>query len=65
MCFPSFPGFAGRLFATEDKDFSRALVRAYNDWHIESWWGAYPGRFIPMALPRAGSRSRPPTGRRT
>jgi predicted TIM-barrel fold metal-dependent hydrolase len=51
MCFPSFPGFAGRLFATEDKDFSRALVQAYNDWHIEGWAGAYPGRFIPMALP--------------
>jgi predicted TIM-barrel fold metal-dependent hydrolase len=51
MCFPSFPGFAGRLFGTEDRDFSRALVQAYNDWHIESWCGAYPGRFIPMALP--------------
>jgi predicted TIM-barrel fold metal-dependent hydrolase len=51
MCFPSFPGFAGRLFATDDKDFSLALVRAYNDWHIDEWCGAYPGRFIPMALP--------------
>ncbi|MGX1809163.1 amidohydrolase family protein [Nocardia sp. NPDC055321] len=51
MNFPSFPGFAGRLFATEDSDFSLALVRAYNDWHIDEWCGAYPGRFIPMALP--------------
>ena len=51
MNFPSFPGFAARLFATEDSDFSQALVRAYNDWHIEEWCGAYPGRFIPMALP--------------
>ena len=51
MCFPSFPGFAGRLFATEDPDFSLALVQAYNDWHIDEWAGAYPGRFIPMALP--------------
>ncbi|WP_157117562.1 amidohydrolase family protein [Nocardia vaccinii] len=51
MNFPSFPGFAARLFATEDPDFSLALVRAYNDWHIEEWCGAYPGRFIPMALP--------------
>ncbi|MGW0027941.1 amidohydrolase family protein [Rhodococcus sp. NPDC003383] len=51
MNFPSFPGFAGRLFATEDPDFSLALVRAYNDWHIDEWCGAYPGRFIPMALP--------------
>ncbi|UBV17574.1 amidohydrolase family protein [Mycolicibacterium fortuitum] len=51
ICFPSFPGFAGRLFATEDPEFSLALVRAYNDWHIDEWCGAYPARFIPMALP--------------
>lgn len=51
MNFPSFPGFAARLFATDDHDFSLALVRAYNDWHIDEWRGAYPGRFIPMALP--------------
>ncbi|WP_019927226.1 amidohydrolase family protein [Nocardia sp. BMG111209] len=51
MNFPSFPGFAARLFATDDPDFSLALVRAYNDWHIDEWCGAYPGRFIPMALP--------------
>jgi predicted TIM-barrel fold metal-dependent hydrolase len=51
MNFPSFPGFAARLFATEDPEFSLALVRAYNDWHIDDWCGAYPGRFIPMALP--------------
>jgi predicted TIM-barrel fold metal-dependent hydrolase len=51
MCFPSFPGFAGRLFATEDSDFSLALVQAYNDWHIDEWCGAYPARFIPMAIP--------------
>jgi predicted TIM-barrel fold metal-dependent hydrolase len=51
VCFPSFPGFAGRLFATEDPEFSVALVQAYNDWHIDEWCGAYPARFIPMALP--------------
>jgi predicted TIM-barrel fold metal-dependent hydrolase len=51
ICFPSFPGFAGRLFATEDHDFSVAVLRAYNDWHVEEWCGAYPARFIPMCLP--------------
>ncbi|ORV16635.1 amidohydrolase family protein [Mycobacterium celatum] len=51
ICFPSFPGFAGRLFATEDPDFSLALLQAYNDWHVEEWCGAYPARFIPMCLP--------------
>jgi predicted TIM-barrel fold metal-dependent hydrolase len=51
ICFPSFPGFAGRLFATDDPEFSIALVQAYNDWHIDEWCGAYPARFIPMAIP--------------
>jgi predicted TIM-barrel fold metal-dependent hydrolase len=51
ICFPTFPGFAGRLFATEDHEFGLALVRAYNDWHVEEWCGAYPARFIPMCLP--------------
>jgi hypothetical protein len=27
------------------------MLRAYNDWHIESWCGAYPGRFIPLSIP--------------
>lgn len=52
MCFPSFPGFSGRLFAAaEDKELAAALIRAYNDWHVGDWCGAYPGRFIPMGLP--------------
>ncbi|HET6963323.1 MAG TPA: amidohydrolase family protein [Acidimicrobiales bacterium] len=52
LCFPSFPQFCGQLFArTEDKDVALAMVRAYNDWHIDEWCGSYPGRFIPCALP--------------
>jgi predicted TIM-barrel fold metal-dependent hydrolase len=54
MCFPSFPQFTGQLFARtaqSDPELGLALLRAYNDWHIEEWCGAYPGRFIPLALP--------------
>ncbi|HUJ65099.1 MAG TPA: amidohydrolase family protein, partial [Acidimicrobiales bacterium] len=52
MCFPSFPGFSGRLFAAcQDKDLALSVLRAYNDWHIDEWCGSYPGRFIPMTLP--------------
>ncbi|MGH3542409.1 MAG: amidohydrolase family protein [Mycobacterium sp.] len=52
LCFPSFPQFCGQLFArTEDKDVALAMVRAYNDWHIDEWCGSHPGRFIPCALP--------------
>ncbi len=51
MNFPSFPTFTARTFASDDPELSGALVRAYNDWHIDEWCGAYPGRFIPMAVP--------------
>jgi predicted TIM-barrel fold metal-dependent hydrolase len=52
LCFPTFPQFCGQLFArTEDKDVALAMVRAYNDWHIDEWCGSQPGRFIPCALP--------------
>ena len=52
LCFPSFPQFCGQLFArTEDKDVALAMVRAYNDWHIDEWCGTHPGRFIPCPLP--------------
>lgn len=52
MNFPSFPGFAGRLFAhAKNLDISLQMVRAYNDWHIDEWCGTYPGRMIPLAIP--------------
>ena len=52
LCFPSFTGFCGQLFArTEDKDVALAMIQAYNDWHIDEWCGTHPGRFIPCALP--------------
>jgi predicted TIM-barrel fold metal-dependent hydrolase len=51
MNFPSFPTFTARTFLSDDRQLSDALVRAYNDWHIDQWCGAYPGRFIPMAVP--------------
>jgi hypothetical protein len=47
MCFPSFPGFAGRLFATHsDKDLALAVTQAYNDWHIDEWCGSYAGHDV-------------------
>jgi predicted TIM-barrel fold metal-dependent hydrolase len=52
MCFPSFPRFCGQLFMeTSDTNQAAAMIRAYNDWHIDEWAGTYPGRFIPLALP--------------
>ena len=51
MCFPSFPGFAAGCSPPRTRSSRLALVQAYNDWHIDEWCGAYPARFIPMALP--------------
>lgn len=52
ICFPSFPGFVGQLWAScKDKTQARVMLQAYNDWHIDEWCGAAPGRFIPLALP--------------
>lgn len=50
--FPSFPGFAGRIFdQSDDKDLALVMTRAYNDWHIDEWCGKHPGRMIPLAIP--------------
>jgi predicted TIM-barrel fold metal-dependent hydrolase len=53
MCFPTFAGFAGTHLATaaaKDPESGRAVVSAYNDWHIDEWCGSYPGRFLPLGL---------------
>jgi len=51
ICFGSFVGFEGSLFLScEDKANAYTLIQAYNDWHIDEWCGAYPGRFIPLAI---------------
>lgn len=51
--FPSFvSGFAGTKFATRnDPDLGLAVMRAWNDWHIEAWTAPYPDRIIPCQLP--------------
>jgi predicted TIM-barrel fold metal-dependent hydrolase len=53
MCFATFPGFNGTHLArigAETPDLTAAVVSAFNDWHIDDWCGAYPGRFIPLAI---------------
>src|SRR3954452_14238679 len=51
LCFPSFPTISGALFTTRgEPEISEVMVRAYNDWHLEDWCGAYPDRFIPLGI---------------
>ena len=50
--FPSALGFGGvRLTMLTDAEFVLALVRAYNDWHLEEWAGSHPDRIIPCQIP--------------
>lgn len=53
LCFPSFlPGFVGQRLTLwpDDSDLAFAAMRAYNDWHLETWCGASPERFIPQQI---------------
>lgn len=52
MCFPTFAGFAGMNLArsTIDRDLTKIVVSAYNDWHIDELAGEHPGRFMPLAI---------------
>jgi predicted TIM-barrel fold metal-dependent hydrolase len=48
LCFPQFPGFGGRAFSVKgvDPSLAKAVIEAYNDWHVDEWCAAAPGRFI-------------------
>jgi predicted TIM-barrel fold metal-dependent hydrolase len=48
--FVQFPGTLFAVFAHRDPEQATEMIRAYNDWHIDEWCGAYPDRFIPLAL---------------
>jgi predicted TIM-barrel fold metal-dependent hydrolase len=51
LCFPSLPRFCGQLFYEgKDKELGLACLQAWNDWMVEEWCGADPGRFIPLML---------------
>jgi predicted TIM-barrel fold metal-dependent hydrolase len=51
MLFPSFPRYCGQVFhEAKDKDLALLCVRAWNDFILEEFAAAYPGRFIPMMI---------------
>ena len=51
MCFPTMAGFNARTFVEAgDRELSFVMLQAYNDWHIEEWCAAYPGRLLPLAI---------------
>ena len=51
MNFPTMAGWNARTFAEGDnKELGLVMLRAYNDWVIDEWCAAYPGRFIPLGI---------------
>jgi predicted TIM-barrel fold metal-dependent hydrolase len=50
--FPSFlAGFAGQKFSdANDQALGLATMRAWNDWHIDTWCGSHPTRLIPCQI---------------
>jgi predicted TIM-barrel fold metal-dependent hydrolase len=51
LMFPTFAGFDGSWFwDAKDKENTKRVMRAYNDWHIDEWCGPYQGRYFPTGL---------------
>ena len=51
MNFPTMAGFNARTFTeSKDKEIALVMLRAYNDWAIDEWCAAHPGRFIPLGM---------------
>jgi predicted TIM-barrel fold metal-dependent hydrolase len=51
MLFPSFPRYCGQVFTeAKDRDLALVCVQAWNDFILEEFAAAYPGRFIPMMI---------------
>ncbi len=49
--FPNWTGFSGQVLNQgPDRDVNLVMIRAYNDWHVDEWCGAYPDRFIPCGI---------------
>ncbi|ADP82436.1 amidohydrolase family protein [Pseudofrankia inefficax] len=51
LCFPTLPRFCGQLFyEASDRDFGLVCLKIYNDWMLDEWCAAAPGRYIPLVL---------------
>ncbi len=51
ICFPTVCTMDGSIFSRPaDRKLNLRIIQAYNDWQIDEWAGAYPGRIIPLAI---------------
>src|SRR3974390_2674442 len=65
--FPNWTGFSGQVLNEgPDPVVNEVMIKAYNDWHVDEWCGAYPERFIPCGIlplfdvDKAAAEGRPP-----
>jgi predicted TIM-barrel fold metal-dependent hydrolase len=51
LLFPTVPRFCGQTFwEGKDRELGLLCVQAYNDWMLDEWCAAFPGRFIGNVL---------------
>ena len=51
LCFPNFTRFSGHRFLFgKDRELALLCTQAYNDFIVDEWCAADPGRLIPMAI---------------
>jgi predicted TIM-barrel fold metal-dependent hydrolase len=50
MCFPTFPGFSGSHLTRPRDEVAHVMVQAYNDWQVDEFAAAYPGRILPLGI---------------
>ncbi|MGE0385969.1 MAG: amidohydrolase family protein [Gammaproteobacteria bacterium] len=49
--YPSWCGLAGQVYsAAKDLDYACRVMQAHNDYYLDEWCAAHPGRFIPNAM---------------
>ena len=50
MCLPTFPGFSASNLSRPRNETAHVMIQAYNDWHIDEFAAAYPGRIHPLGI---------------
>jgi predicted TIM-barrel fold metal-dependent hydrolase len=51
LLFPTVPRFCGQTFwEGSDHELGLLCIKAYNDWMLDEWCAAFPGRFIGNVL---------------
>ena len=51
LCFPTMPGFGATwLNVSPDRELAYESIKAFNDFVLDEWCAAAPGRYIPLVI---------------